>query len=63
MKEIKSKAPVTEVFTFRVEMIVQVFAESENMAKEKLDKEGGYITTRETELLDSVVLHNELKRG
>ena len=37
-------------------MIVQVLAEDEITAKEKLDKEGGYVTNRETKLIDYVAL-------
>jgi hypothetical protein len=53
--------PISKVFTFQVNMIVQILAEDEDMAKGKLDKEGGYITKRDLELLNVVVLHNETK--
>ena len=42
-------------------MVVQILAEDEDMAKGKLDKEGGYITKRDLELLNVAVLHNERK--
>jgi len=42
-------------------MVVQILAEDEDMAKAKLDKEGGYITKRDLELLNVAVLHNETK--
>ena len=53
--------PISKVFTFQVNMVVQIFAEDEDMAKGKLDKEGGYITKRDLERLNVAVLHNELK--
>ena len=33
-------------------------AESEKIAREGLDKNGGYVTKREVKLLDTVTLHN-----
>ena len=60
MKIVKD-TPISKVFTFQVNMIVQILAEDEDMAKAKLDKEGGYITKRDLELLNVAVLHNEPK--
>lgn len=48
----------TAAYTFQVVMLVQVIADSENLAKEKLDRDGGYVTKREVELRDSYVLYN-----
>ena len=53
--------PISKVFTYQVNMIIQILAEDEDMAKGKLDKEGGYITKRDLELLNVAVLHNETK--
>lgn len=53
--------PISKVFTFQVNMIIQILAEDEDMAKGKLDREGGYITKRDLELLNVAVLHNEPK--
>jgi hypothetical protein len=53
--------PISKVFTYQVNMIIQIFAEDEDMAKAKLDKEGGYITKRDLELLNVAVLHNKTK--
>jgi hypothetical protein len=39
-------------------MIIQVIAENEQAAKEKLDKEGGYVTSRTTNLVDAISLYN-----
>jgi hypothetical protein len=46
----------TKCFSYEVTMIIQVIAESEQSAKEKLDKEGGYVTKRTTVLVDAVSL-------
>ena len=53
--------PISKVFTYQVNMIIQILAEDEDMAKGKLDKEGGYITKRDLKLLNVAVLHNEPK--
>ena len=53
--------PISKIFTYQVNMIIQILAEDEDMAKGKLDKEGGYITKRDLELLNVAVLHNERK--
>ena len=53
--------PISKVFTFQVNMVVQILAEDEDMAKAKLEREGGYITTREVDLLNTAMLHNERK--
>jgi hypothetical protein len=60
MKAVKD-IPVSKVFTYQVNMVVQVLAEDEDMAKAKLDKEGGYITKRDLKLLNVAALHNETK--
>lgn len=48
----------TNCFTYKVEMIVQILAEDETKAKEKLDKEGGYVSNRTVKLMDSIPLFN-----
>jgi len=48
----------TKCYTYAVTMIIQVLAENEQAAKEKLDKEGGYVTSRVTNLVDAVSLYN-----
>jgi len=48
----------TKCFTYAVTMVIQVLAENEQSAKEKLDKEGGYVTSRVTNLVDAVSLYN-----
>jgi hypothetical protein len=49
----------TTCYTYKVEMIIQVLAETEPKALEKLNKDGGYVTNRSVKLLDSVALTNE----
>jgi len=48
----------TKCYTYAVTMVIQVLAESEQAAKEKLDKEGGYVTNRVTNLVDAISLYN-----
>lgn len=48
----------TNCFTYEVKMIIQILAEDETSAKEKLDSQGGYITLREVKLMDMVQLYN-----
>jgi hypothetical protein len=55
-KEIKSAKQ--ELFSYKVEMVVHVFAEDEPKAKEKLDKDGGFVSKRDTFLIDKTELPN-----
>ena len=48
----------TKCYTYAVTMVIQVLAENEQSAKEKLDKEGGYVTSRVTNLVDAISLYN-----
>ena len=43
-------------FTYEVKMIVHVFAENLQEADSKLDKEGGYISSRKVSLLNEKVI-------
>jgi glycerol kinase len=49
----------TSCFTYKVEMIVQILAEDEPKALDKLNKDGGYVSNRTVKLLDSIALTNE----
>lgn len=51
---------VTNCYTYEVKMIIQVLAKDEETAKEKLDKDGGYVTKRDVELKDSISLYSGL---
>jgi hypothetical protein len=48
----------TKCYTYAVTMLIQILAENEQSAKDKLDKEGGYVTSRVTNLVDAVSLYN-----
>lgn len=48
----------TYAYTYEVNMIIQVLAEDEKKAKEQLDAQGGYVTSRVVNLKDSVKLFN-----
>ena len=50
----------TSCYTYKVEMLVQVLATSEPEAVEILNEKGGYLTYRETTLLDSVLLLSDI---
>ena len=43
----------TKVFTYEVKMIVSVFDSNEKSAQEKLDRDGGFVSSREVTLLDA----------
>lgn len=51
---------VTNCYTYEVKMIIQVLAKDEETAKEKLDKDGGYVTKRDVELKDTISLYSGL---
>jgi len=48
----------TVCYTYKVEMIVQVLADSEEKANAMLDDKGGYVTRRKVSIIDSVALHS-----
>ena len=58
MKEKTEKPEVTNCYTYKVEMIIQVLSEDEKSAAEQLEKSGGYVTSRTVTLMDSVPLFN-----
>lgn len=51
---------VTNCYTYEVKMIIQILAKDEETAREKLDKDGGYVTKRDVELKDSISLYSGL---
>ncbi len=57
-KDKKKDTLETHAYTYEVKMIVQVLAEDEKKAKEQLDANGGYVTSRVVTLKDSVKLFN-----
>jgi hypothetical protein len=48
----KNEEKETICFTYEVKMVVQVFAENLEQANEKLEKEGGYVSSRKVSLLN-----------
>jgi len=46
----------TLCYTYKVEMIIQVLAKDMFSAADQLDKNGGYVSDRKVELIDSVQL-------
>lgn len=48
-----------KVFTYNVNMLIQVLGEDESDAKDRLDKEGGFVSKREVTLINTAELHNE----
>jgi hypothetical protein len=55
----KKENKKTQVFTYKVDMIVHVIADDETEAKKKLDEQGGIMTKREVELLNAHLLYGE----
>lgn len=51
----------TRCFTYKVEMIVQVLADDEKAAREQLDSKGGYVSARQVNLMDSILLYTEVE--
>lgn len=49
----------TNCYTYKVEMIIHLLSDSEPKAKENLDKNGGYVSSRKVTLLDCVPLLKE----
>jgi hypothetical protein len=52
----KREEKETNCYTYKVQMVVQVFAEDLEQANARLDENGGYISSREVTLLDSNVV-------
>lgn len=57
---ISNNSEETTCYTFEVKMVVQIFADSIEAASDKLDKEGGHVSSRKVRLLDTnSVYHDE----
>jgi len=54
----KKETSSTSCFTYEVNMIVQVLAESREDADGKLDREGGYVSRRDVVLKDVAYLYD-----
>jgi hypothetical protein len=55
------KLEETSCFTYEVNMVIQILAEDEESARDQLDKNGGYVTARHVNLMDSITLYNGQK--
>ena len=53
----KREEAETICFTYKVEMTVQVFAENVDQANERLNENGGYVSSREVTLLNTNVVY------
>jgi len=53
----KVKNKNQSMFTYAVSMIVSVFAENEEKARQSLDENGGFVSHREVDLKDSVAIY------
>jgi hypothetical protein len=53
----KREEKETNCYTYKVEMVVQVFAENLDQATERLEANGGYVSSRIVNLLDSNVVY------
>ena len=58
----KEDLKITKCYTYEVKMLVQVIAENELEANEKLDSQGGHVTKRETTLKDTVSLYSGINK-
>ena len=56
-----AKAENSKCYTYGINLIVQVIAKDEISAKQFLDTNGGYVTMRDTKLLNSVDLYNKFE--
>jgi hypothetical protein len=47
----------TNCYTYEVKMIVQVIAPNREIADSKLDQDGGYVSKRDVEFIDSTSIY------
>ena len=59
MKLVKDKEKVTQVFSYKVTMMVHIVADNETTATAQLEEKGGIVTKREVELLNATTLYGE----
>lgn len=59
---IKAKPESTQCFTFKVTMLVQMLGDDAVKAQEALDSQGGYMTSRNVELVSTVEVFNGLEK-
>lgn len=49
---------MTSVYTFKVTMAVEVLAEDQKTAEKNLNENGGYVTERKVELMNTTTIPN-----
>jgi hypothetical protein len=57
-KAVELEHKETSCYTYEVSMIIQIFAKDEVEAKERLDRDGGYISKRDVKLKDAVHVYS-----
>lgn len=55
----KKNEKVTTVYSYQVNMLVHVVADTPDEARKKLDDQGGIMTKRDVELVNSATLYGE----
>lgn len=53
-----SETTPKSMYTYAVSMIVSVFAEDEEKARQSLDDNGGFVSYRDVELKDAVTIYD-----
>jgi hypothetical protein len=59
----KREEKETNCYTYKVEMTVQVFAENLDQANERLESNGGYVSSREVVLLNTNTVYESSDEG
>jgi len=54
----KEETKPTLCYSYEVTMVIQIFAETEESAKDKLDSDGGFVSRRSIVLKDTVPLYS-----
>jgi len=57
-EDFSSRESEVNSYKFKVEMIVSLYAENEEMASELLDANGGFVIKRQVELIDTKPIHS-----
>jgi len=51
----------TSVYSYQVNMLVHIIADTPDEARKKLDEQGGIVTKRDVQLQNACLLHGEEK--
>jgi hypothetical protein len=55
----KKETKKTSIYSYSVNMTVHIIADTKEEAKKKLDEQGGIVTKREVELVDTQTLYGQ----